>query len=79
MVTYPTSLISYVYTVVYTICCILPTPHGHRSSIYFYVHILIHSFTSKVAVVKLLDYLLDITAWLEVEAQAFLYIRINIC
>ena len=48
---------------------------------YFYVHILIHSFTSKVAVVKLLDYLLDITAWseLEAQAQAFRYTHINIC
>ena len=69
--------VSYVYTVLYTIYCILPMPFGHRSSIYMYlyVHILIHSFD----VVKLLDYLLDITAWLELEAQAFIYTRINIC
>ena len=71
---YPTLLISYVYTVLYTI---LPMPFGHRSFIYLYVHILIHSF--KVVVVKLLDYLLDITAWSELEAQAFRYTRINIC
>jgi hypothetical protein len=32
-----------------------------------------------VVVVKLLDYLLDITAQSELEAQAFRYIRINIC
>ena len=83
MFTYPTLLISYVYTVLYTIYCILPMPHGHRSSIYLYVHILIHSFTLvcvyKVVVVKLLDYLLDITAWSELEAQAFRNTRINIC
>ncbi|CDQ93490.1 unnamed protein product [Oncorhynchus mykiss] len=44
MFTYPTLLISYVYTVLYTIYGILPMPHGHRSSIYLYVHIRIHSF-----------------------------------
>ena len=33
----------------------------------------------KVVVVKLLDYLLDITAWSELEAQAFHYTCINIC
>ena len=33
----------------------------------------------KVVVVKLLGYLLDITAWSELEAQAFRYTRINIC
>ena len=81
MFTYPTLLISYVYTVLYTIYCILPMPFGHRSSIYLYVHIIIHSFAlvCKVVVVKLLDYLLDITAWSELEAQAFCYTRINIC
>ena len=45
MFTYPTLLISYVYTVLYTIYCILPMPFGHHSFIYFYVHIRIHSFT----------------------------------
>ena len=35
----------YVYAVFYTICCILPMLLGHRSSIYLYVHILIHPFT----------------------------------
>jgi hypothetical protein len=43
--TYPTLLISYVYTGLYTIYCILPMPFGHHSILYFYVHILIHSFT----------------------------------
>jgi hypothetical protein len=33
----------------------------------------------KVVVVKLLDYLLDITAGSELEAQAFRYTHINIC
>ena len=33
----------------------------------------------KVVVVTLLDYLLDITALSELEAQAFRYTRINIC
>ena len=33
----------------------------------------------KLVVVKLLDYLLDITAWSELEAQAFRYTCINIC
>ena len=71
---------SYVYTVLYTIYCILPMPFGHPSLTYFYVHILIYSFTlvCKVVVVKLLDYLLDITVWSELEAQAFRYTRINI-
>ena len=32
-----------------------------------------------VVVVNLLDYLLDITALSELEAQAFRYTRINIC
>ena len=81
MFTYPTLLISYVYTVLDTIYCILPMPHGHRSSICLYVYILIHPFTfvCKVVVVNLLDYLLDITALPELEAQAFRYTRINIC
>ena len=75
MFTYLTLLISYVYTVLYTIFCILPMPFGHRSSLYVYVHILINSFV----VVKLLDYLLDITAWSELDAEGFHYTRINIC
>ena len=85
MFTYPTLLVSYVYTVLYTIYCILPMPHGHRSSIYLYVHILIHPFTFvcicvyKVVVVNLLDYMLGFTAQSELEAQAFRYTHINIC
>ena len=42
--------------------------------IYIYSHL-----CEKVVVVKLLDYLLDITARSELEAQAFRYTRINIC
>ena len=42
---YITHLILYVYTVLYNIYCILPMLFGHHSSIYLYVHILIHSFT----------------------------------
>ena len=82
MFTYLTLLISYVYTVFYIIYCILPMPFGHRSSIYLYVHILSHPFTFvcicvyKVVVVNLLDYLLDITALLDL-AQAFRYTRIT--
>uniref|UniRef100_A0AAZ3RNB0 Ribitol xylosyltransferase 1 n=1 Tax=Oncorhynchus tshawytscha TaxID=74940 RepID=A0AAZ3RNB0_ONCTS len=38
MFTYLTLLISYVYTVSYTIYCILPMPLGHRSSIYLYTY-----------------------------------------
>ena len=33
----------------------------------------------KIVVVELFDYLLDITALSELEAQAFCYTRINIC
>jgi hypothetical protein len=66
MFTYPTLLISYVYTVFYTIYCILPMPHTIS-------HIFICTFSShpftfvcicvyKVVVVNLSDYLLDITA-----------------
>jgi 4-hydroxybenzoate polyprenyltransferase len=58
MFTYLTLLIS-VYTVFYTIYCILPLPFGHRSSIYLYVYILIpflYFCVYKVVVVKLIDY-----------------------
>ena len=44
MFTYYTFLISHVYTVFYTICCTLPMLLSHHSSIYLYVHILIHPF-----------------------------------
>jgi hypothetical protein len=44
MFTYLILLISYVYTVFYTIYCTLPMPLGHRSSIYLYVRILIRPF-----------------------------------
>jgi hypothetical protein len=67
MFTYPTLLISYVYTVLYTIYCILPMPFCT------YVHIL-YPFT-----LVRLDYTLVITALSELKAQAFRYTRINIC
>ena len=72
---YPTFLICTVYTIFYTIYCILPMPHGHCSSITLFVYILIHPFTIvyKVVVVNLLDFLLDITALSELEPQAFRY------
>ena len=44
-----------------------------------FLFIPLHLCVYKVVVVKLLDYLLDITAWSELEAQAFRYTRINIC
>jgi 4-hydroxybenzoate polyprenyltransferase len=82
MFTYPTLLISYAYTVLYAIYCILPMPHGHHLSLYLYVHIpysFLYTCVYKVVGGKLFDYLLDITARLELEAQAFCYTRINIC
>ena len=72
MFTYLTLLISHVYTVFYTIYCILPMLLGHTLYIYLYVHILIPSH-------GIVNYLLDITALPELEAQAFRYTRINIC
>ena len=75
MLVYPTLLIWYVYTVLYTIYCILPMPHGHRSSMYLLIPL--HLCVYKVVVVKLLDYLLDIIAWPELEALR--YTHINIC
>ena len=82
MSTYPTLLISYVYTEFYTIYCILPMPLRpsliHRfictyscSSLYICLH--------EVVVVNLLDYMLGFTAQSELEAQAIRYARINIC
>ena len=46
---------------------------------YIFLFIPLHLCVYKVVVVKLLDYLLDITARSELEAQAFRYTRINIC
>ena len=45
----------------------------------FFLFIPLHLCVYKVVVVKLLDYLLDISARSELEAQAFRYTRINIC
>ena len=46
---------------------------------YIFLFIHLHLCVYKVVVLKLLDYLLDITALSELEAQAFRYTRINIC
>ena len=47
---------------------------------YKYIDVCVHRpCVYKVIVVQLLDHLLDITAWSELEAQAFRYTRINIC
>jgi hypothetical protein len=69
MFTYPTLLISYVYTV-YSIFCILSMPHGHRSSIYLctFSCSLLYTCVYKVVVVKLsrpdLRYLFFYICWL---------------
>ena len=44
-----------------------------------YIFLFIPLRLCEVVVVKLLDYLLDITALSELEAQAFHYTHINIC
>ena len=81
MFTYPTLLISYVYTVLYTIYCIclcrtaIAHPYIYMYIFFFIPYICVY----KVVVVNLLDYLLDITALLELEIQAFCYTSINIC
>ena len=57
-------------------------PLGHCSSIYLYVYILTPSLYLDCVyqvVVELLDYMGDIAAQLELEAQAFRYTRNNIC
>ena len=43
-----------------------------------YSYSFLYTCVYNVVVVKLLDYLLDITAWSELEAQEFRYTRINI-
>jgi hypothetical protein len=73
MFTYPTLLISYVYTVLYHL---LHLAYAARPSL-IHIFICTYSYSSlyicvyKVVVVNLLDYLLDITALSELEAQAF--------
>ena len=44
-----------------------------------YSYLFLYTCVYKVVVVNLLDYLLEITALSELEAQAFRYPRINIC
>jgi hypothetical protein len=81
MFTYLTLLISYVYTVYH----LLQLAYAVRPSLIhifictYYYSFLYTSVYNKVVVVKLLDFLLDITAWLELEAQGFRYTCINIC
>ena len=68
------------YSIPSTASCLCHTAIAHPY-IYMYIFFLIplHLCVYKVVVVKLLDYLLDITALSELEAQAFRYTRINIC
>ena len=79
MFTYLTLLISHVYTV-YTVFytpCLCCSAIAHP-----YTYMYIFSFNPLDLCVlggELLDYLLDITALSELEAQAFRYTRINIC
>ena len=71
-----------VYTIPYTIYCTLPMPLGPSLIHIFictYSYSFLHTCVLKVVDVKLLDYLLDITAWSELEAQAFRYTCIYIC
>ena len=56
--------------------CVILKFFGHDCT---YSYLFLYTCVYKVVVVNLLDYLLDITAWSELEAQAFHYTRINIC
>ena len=75
---YITHLICKYSTLYHLLHLAMPMPHGHRSSIY-HPYSFLYTCVYKIVVVKLLDYLLDITARSELEAQAFHYTRINIC
>ena len=75
MFTYPTLLISNVYTVLYTPFHLLLI----LICLCTYSYSFLYTSVYKVVVVNLLDYMLDITAWSELEAPAFCYTRINIC
>ena len=84
MLTYPTFLISYVYTVLYTIYCILPMTFCTITHSYIFMYIFVFiplhlCVKGSCCEIVRLYYLLDITAWSELEAQAFRYSRINIC
>ena len=56
MFIYPTLLISYVYTVLYTIYCILPMPFCTITHPYIYMYIFLSLYTCvyKVVVLELL-------------------------
>ena len=81
--TYIALLISYVYSVFYTIYCMLPMTLGHCSSIYLYVYILIPSLYLDLCVLGscfgIVRLPVDITALSKLEAQAFRYTRNNMC
>ena len=82
MFTYPTLLISYVYTVLeYHLLHLgyAVWPSLIHIFICTYSYSFLYTCVNKVVVVKLLDYLLDITARSELEAQALCYTHINIC
>ena len=68
------------YSIPSTASCLCRSAIAHPY-IYMYIFLFIplHLCVHKVVVVKLLDYLLDIAAWSELEAQVFHYTRINIC
>ena len=77
------SYITHLICIYFTLYQLLHLAYATRPSL---IHIFICTYSYSFlytcvykVVVKLLDYLLDITARSEVEAQAFLYTRINIC
>ena len=83
MFTYPTLLVSYVYTVLYTIYCILPMPfctitHSYIVMYIFFIPLHLCVYGSCCEIVRL-DYSLVITLLSELEAQALRYTLINIC
>ena len=82
MFIYPTFIISYLICILYSIpstaSCLCRTAISHIF-ICTYSYSFLYICVYKVVFVKLLDYLLDITAWSELEAQAFRYTHINIC
>ena len=81
MFTYPRLLISYVYCTLYHLLHLAYAVEAiAHPYIYMYIFLFIpYTCVYKVVDVKLLDYLIDITARSELEAQAFRYTRINHC
>ena len=77
MFIFPTLLISYVYTVLYTIYCILPMPfcaitHSYIFMYIFFIPLHLCVSGSSCGIVRL-DYSLVITALSELDGQAFRY------